>query len=150
MSKKFESEFKSRLYEYFISQYVWNRGLGSFMTITLAFPTVLCRKGTKMYKLQFLVTKSGKNWMLIFFQIQNYQIMCSYIYWNSLKVTRSFVLACDLQMKCFKKCIILAHSMTLFWLTLQWFNLIDCIDRVFSYTDSPQLVGQLQTFTKNA
>ena len=50
------------------------------MTITLAFPTVLCRKGTKMYKLQFLVTKSGKNWMLIFFQIQNYQIMCSYIY----------------------------------------------------------------------
>ena len=122
MSKKFESEFKTHLYEYFISQYVWNRGLGSFMTITLAFSTVLCRKGTKMYKLQFLVTKSGKNWMWIFFEIQNYQIMCSYIYWNSLKVTRSFVLACDLQMKCFEKCISSVHSMKLFSSTLQWFS----------------------------
>ena len=93
-----------------------------YISITLTFLTVLCRKGAKMYKLQFLVTKSGKNWMWIFFQIQNYQIMRSYIYWNLLKVTRSFVLACDLQMKCFEKCIRFAHSMNLFWSTLQWFS----------------------------
>ena len=29
----------------YISEYVWNRGLESFMPITLIFLTVLCRKG---------------------------------------------------------------------------------------------------------
>ena len=119
MSKKFEYEFKTHPYEYFISQYLWNRGLGSFMTITLAFPTVLCRKGTKMYKLKFLVTKSGKNWMCFFFK-QNYEIMISYIYWNSLKVTKSLFLDCDLQMECFEKCIRIYNSINVFWSTLLW------------------------------